>query len=64
MQTKPTTCEYFASCGNQAAVIIHDPLPFIGDVPTCADCNDRLLNPDDMGPDDRQRTHLAQGSDE
>lgn len=59
-----TTCAYFVGCCNPAAVIIHDPLPFIGDVPTCADCNDRLLNPNDMGPDDRQRTQLAQGGAE
>jgi len=49
------TCEYFALCDNPAAVIIHDPLPIIGDVPTCKDCNARLMS-GDMGTDDRTRS--------
>lgn len=51
-------CQYFVACTNPAAVIIHDPLPFIGDVPTCEHCNARLLS-GDMGPDDRQRSPVS-----
>ena len=49
------TCEYFAFCDNPADVIIHDSLPIIGDVPTCKECNARLLS-GNMGPDERTRS--------
>jgi len=54
-------CEYFVACGRPASVAIRDPI--IGDIPTCARCNARMLPGGDLtpphDPDTRPRVPLS-----